>query len=153
MADPITGDWRIFIEQYPQMMSVIRQIAKQDWYARDRWTAFIGHYHAGIYMQVFKPHWYNQTGDGIHLETALTAETLANGATGIDLHITHKNLFDREHFNAYTVPQMEALTKTWQGEVWFKTHTTSERRQIYQDQFRQTDGRCLQPACRIRPDY
>ncbi len=127
MAEPISADWQLFIEQYPQMMSVIRQLAKEDWYLREGWTAFIGHYHAGIYLQVFKPHWFNQTGDEIHLEAALTAETLAQGATGIDLHVTHKNLFDRERFNAYATPRMEALVATWPGEVWFKAHTISER--------------------------
>jgi hypothetical protein len=127
MAETLTDDWQIFIEQYPQMMSVIRQLAKQDWYVRDGWTAFLGHYHAGIYLQVYKPHWFNHTGDGIHLETGVDARTLDNKVFGIDLHITHKNLFDRDKFNAYATPRIEELVKTWQGEIWLKTHTVSER--------------------------
>ncbi|MBZ0299447.1 MAG: hypothetical protein K8J31_06905 [Anaerolineae bacterium] len=127
MTNPIPEDWHIFMDQYSPMMSVIRQLAKQDWYVREGWTAFLGHYHAGIYLQVFKPHWFNHTGDGIHLETGLTAETLQNRATGIDLHITHKNLFDRDRFNAYATPRMKALVESWPDEIWFKEHTVSER--------------------------
>lgn len=127
MSEPISEDWQIFVEQYPQMMSVIRQLARQDWYVQEGWTAFLGHFHSGIYMQVYKPHWYNHTGDGIHLETGLTASALAGSTTGIDLHVTHKNLFDRDKFNAYATPRMAELVKTWQGEVWFKEHTVSER--------------------------
>lgn len=127
MAETIPESWQIFMDQYPQMMSVIRQLAKQDWYMRDGWTAFIGHYHSGIYLQVFKPHWFNQTGDGIHLETGLDAPALANNTTGIDLHITHKNLFDRDRFNAYATAPMQSLVEAWSGDVWFKSHTISER--------------------------
>ena len=127
MADTISDDWQLYIEQYPQMMSLIRQLGKQGWYVQDGWTAFIGHYHAGIYLQVFKPHWFNQAGDGIHLETGVNAETLANKVAGIDLHIGHKNLFDRDRFNAYATPRMAALVNTWEGDLWFKSHTVSER--------------------------
>lgn len=127
MSDTKLESWQIFIDQYPQMMSLIHQLARQDWYVRDGWTAFLGHFHSGSYLQVFKPHWYNQTGDGIHLETGLTASALASNTTGIDLHVTHKNLFDRDKFNAYATPRIAELVKTWPGEVWFKEHTISER--------------------------
>jgi hypothetical protein len=127
MPDAVPENWQVFMEQYPKMISLRRQLAKRDWYVRDGWTAFIGAYHAGIYMQVFKPHWFNQTGDGIHFEMALTAQVMSLKCTSIDLHIAHKNLFDRDRFNAYTLPLMEALTKDWQGDFTLKKNTLADR--------------------------
>lgn len=123
----IEDKWQVFMEHYPQMISLRGQLAKRDWYIRDGWTAFIGLYHSGIYMQVYKPGWFNHTGDGIHFETALSAEVWAQKAAPIDLHVTHKNLFDRERFNDYTIPRMEAVTRDWRGDFWFKQHTLTER--------------------------
>jgi hypothetical protein len=58
---------------------------------------------------------------------ALTKQLMEMKCTSIDLHITHKNLFDRERFNAHTVPRMEEAIKGWQGDFWFKSHTLTER--------------------------
>ena len=127
MTEFASEKWQVFISQYPQMIALRGQLAKREWFVDGGWTAFIGAYHAGIYMQVYKPHWFNHTGDGIHLETALNAESLAQKRTSIDLHITHKNLFDRERFNAYTIPRMQALTSGWEDDFWFKSHTLTER--------------------------
>ena len=70
MSDPIPESWHIFIEQYPQFMKLQRELGKTAWYGRDGWVSFIGHYHAGIYMQIYKGHWFNYTLDGIHLEAS-----------------------------------------------------------------------------------
>jgi hypothetical protein len=108
----LTPDWRLFIEQYPQFQALQRALAKEDWFVRDGWVMYIGHYHAGIYAQVFKPHWFNQTGDGIHLEFGLDQNSLDIKSVTLDLHVGHRNLFDRQRFNELTIHQMETATKT-----------------------------------------
>lgn len=127
MVDQIPDSWQIFIEQYPQFMKFQRKLGTMDWYINDGWALFIGHFHAGIFVQIFKPHWYNQTLDGIHFETGLTAESLQSKMIGIDLHIGHKNLFDREKFNDLTIPHMAALVLTWENELKFSSNTLSSR--------------------------
>ena len=113
MATEISSSWQLFIEQHPQCMKVLRQLSATDWYAAGGWTSFIGPYHAGIYMQVAKGNWYNYGLDGIHFEFGLTAENLAAKSLSIDLHVGHRNLFDRERFNALTVERMEEIASAW----------------------------------------
>ena len=100
MTTTISPSLQLFVEQQPQCMKVLRQLSSMDWYATGGWSSFIGLYHAGIYMQVAKGNWYNHGLDGIHFEFGLTQEALAAKTLAIDLHIGHKNLFDREQFNA-----------------------------------------------------
>ena len=78
MSEILTPDWEIFIEQYPQLILLQRAFGKEEWFCRDVWTIFIGHRFAGIFVLVFKPTWFNQTGDGIHLEFGLDEESLVN---------------------------------------------------------------------------
>lgn len=127
MTESIPESWQIFIDQYPQLMKLQRKLGTLGWYKNDGWTMFIGHFHAGIYAQIFKPHWYNYTLDGIHFETGLTAESLQTKTLGIDLHIGHKNLFDREKFNDITIPQMGKVIATWDNEVKFSPDNLSGR--------------------------
>lgn len=127
MSDPIPESWHIFIEQYPQFMKLQRELGKTAWYPRDGWVSFIGHYHAGIYMQVYKGHWYNYTLDGVHLETGLTAESLASKTLRLDLHVGHRNLFDREQFNELTIPAMAEMVAEWEGDVTFSQRNLSDR--------------------------
>ena len=106
--------WQIFVEQYPQVMKAYRRMAKLDWFQNDHWVAFVGHYTHGIFMQVYKPHWYNHELDGIHFELALDAHCVKNSVASVQLHITHKNILpDREQFNQYTVPRMAELVGPW----------------------------------------
>ncbi len=104
---------QLFVEQYPQCMKVLRQLSNMDWYAAGGWSSFIGPYHAGIYMQIAKGTWFNHGLDGIHFEFGLTQESLDNRTLEIDLHVGHKNLFDREQFNAITVERMEEVVNGW----------------------------------------
>lgn len=127
MTDQIPDSWHIFMAQYPQFMKLQRKLGGIDWYVDGGWTMFIGHFHAGIFVQIFKPHWYNQTLDGIHFETGLTAESLASKTIGIDLHIGHKNLFDREKFNDLTISHMAEIVSTWENDLKFSKDTLSSR--------------------------
>lgn len=127
MTENVPPAWQIFIEQYPQFMKLMRSLGKTDWYPRDHWAMFIGQYHAGIYFQLYKPNWYNFTLNGIHIETGMTAENLETKRLRIDLHIGHANLFDREKFNALTIPHIEALVATWNGEVHLSKNNLSDR--------------------------
>ncbi len=113
MSTEVSPSWQLFIEQHPQCMKVLRQLSASDWYAAGGWTSFIGPYHAGIYMQVAKGSWFNYGLDGIHFEFGLTEENLAAKTLSIDLHVGHRNLFDRERFNALTVARMEEIASAW----------------------------------------
>lgn len=126
----ISASWQIFVEQYPQFMKLQRKLATMDWYINDGWVMFVGHFHAGIFMQLYKSHWFNYTLDGIHIETGLTAESLQTKTLGIDLHIGHRNLFDREKFNETTVPHMAEVVATWEGEKKFSPNNLSNRLSI-----------------------
>ena len=130
MAAELTEGWSIFIDQYPQFTKLQRELAKTDWFVNDGWTAFIGYYHAGIYIQLFKPHWFNHTGDGIHLEMGITAETLAAKKTTIDLHVGHRNLFDRVRFNELTIAPMQEMVASWGNGVTFSKTNLSERMRV-----------------------
>ena len=57
--------WQIFVEHYPRMMQTYRKIARSEWFKNGHWAAFVGRYPHGIYMQIFKPHWFNQELEGI----------------------------------------------------------------------------------------
>ncbi len=110
----LTEGWQICVEQYPQVMKAYRRMAKMDWFQNGRWMAFVGHYTNGIFMQLYKPHWYNQEFDGIHFELALDARCVENSVASLQLHITHKNVLpDREQFNRYTIPRMAELVRPW----------------------------------------
>ena len=109
-----SSSWTLFVEQYPQVMAAYRKMARFDWFKEGGWAAFIGHYTHGIFMQVYKPHWYNQSFDGIHFELALDARCVANRTVSIQLHITHKAVLpDRERFNALTIPKMKEIVAEW----------------------------------------
>jgi hypothetical protein len=110
----LTESWSLFVEQYPQVMKVYRRLAKTEWFRCEGWVAFVGHYTNGIFMQLYKPHWYNSEFEGIHFELALDSRCLTNKTASIQLHITHKNVLpDREQFNQYTIPRMAEIVRPW----------------------------------------
>lgn len=126
MNDPIDPSWRIFIDQYPQFMKLMRKLAATDWYVEDGWVMFVGYYHAGIYMQLYKAHWYNNALEGIHIELGLSNEALKKKQAQIDLHIGHRNLFDRARFNELTLDRMANITADWSN-CTFSRKNLSER--------------------------
>jgi hypothetical protein len=128
----LTESWQIFVEQYPQVMKAYRRMAKMDWFQKGHWVAFVGHYTHGIFMQVYKPHWYNQEFEGIHFELALDAHCLKNRVASIQLHITHKNVLpDREQFNQYTIPRMAELVSQWDSRYELAKTRPSERLNLH----------------------
>jgi len=129
--EELTENWNIFIEQYPQFIKLQRELAKRDWYVNDGWTMFIGQYFAGIYAQVYKTNWFNYTLDGVHIETGMTAESLAENKLQIDLHIGHRNLFDREKFNEFTIPEMAKIIEEWDVPKKFSEKNLSDRLSIW----------------------
>ena len=116
MTTEVSPSWQLFIDQHPQCMKVLRQLSNLEWYQTGGWSSFIGPYHAGIYMQVAKGNWYNYGLDGIHFEFGLTQENLDAKTLSIDLHVCHKNLFDREKFNALTIDRLEEVANSWEAE-------------------------------------
>ncbi|MXX26193.1 MAG: hypothetical protein F4Z82_12225 [Caldilineaceae bacterium SB0668_bin_21] len=116
MTSEVSPSWQLFIDQHPQCMKVLRQLSNLEWYQTGGWSSFIGPYHAGIYMQVAKGNWYNYGLDGIHFEFGLTQESLDAKTLSIDLHVCHKNLFDREKFNALTIDRLEEVANGWEAE-------------------------------------
>ncbi len=127
MSIEISDAWKIFIEQYPQFTKTHRALAKMDWFAQQEWSVYIGYYHAGIYMQVYRSHWFNYGLDGIHFETGFTAETAAARQLRIDLHIGHRNMFDRQRFNELTVPSMAQAAAGLGERVIFNGKNLSDR--------------------------
>lgn len=120
--------WQIFVEQYPQVMKAYRRLAKTDWFQQENWVAFVGHYTHGIFMQLYKPHWYNHELEGIHFELALDARCLERHVASIQLHITHKNLLpDRDQFNQLTIPRMAEVVPHWGPRYELSTTKLSER--------------------------
>jgi hypothetical protein len=127
----ITSSWEFFIEQHPQFMKLMRELGKHHWYTQRGWVMFIGQYHAGIYAQIYKSNWFNYTLDGVHLETGMTPESLVEKKLQIDLHVGHRNLFDRVKFNEYTIPKMQSVIETWEIPYKFSTKNLSERLSIW----------------------
>lgn len=131
MSESVERGWMIFIEQYPQFMKLIRKLGGQDWYVEGGYATFIGQYPAGIYAQVYKSNWHNYTLDGIHFETGLTAENMAEKKLQLDLHIGHRNLFDREKFNQLSIPRMAEVVENWDEEVKFSKSNLSDRMSLW----------------------
>lgn len=75
MKQTLTSDWSLFTEQA--------------WFQNEGWTAFIAHYRDGIYMQIYKLHWYNQLHEGIHLELAQNEQLRNKKQINLELH-AHK---------------------------------------------------------------
>ena len=124
----LTESWQIFVEQYPQVMKAYRRMAKMNWFQDGNWVAFVGHYTHGIFMQVYKPDWYNHEFDGIHFELAIDERCLKNKVANIQLHITHKNVLpDRDKFNQYTIPRMAVLVSQWDSRYELSETQLSER--------------------------
>ena len=126
MSKQIPEKWEIFIEQYPKFLKVQRELARNEWYRNDGWVMFIGSSWNGIYSQVYKAHWHNYTLDGIHFEMGMGADNLASKTMQLDLHIGHRNLFDRERFNSLTIDRMAQVVETW-ADVSFSKHNLAER--------------------------
>lgn len=124
----LPDSWKIFVQQYPQVMKAYRRIAKTDWFQEGHWVAFVGHYTGGIFLPVYKPHWYNQEFEGIHFELALDSRCVQNKAANIQLHITHRNILpDRDLFNQYTIPRMAVVVNQWDSRYEFSETKLSER--------------------------
>ncbi|MCB0121204.1 MAG: hypothetical protein KDE58_03110 [Caldilineaceae bacterium] len=122
------ASWVLFVEQYPLVMAAYRKVAKMAWFQEEGWVAFVGHYTHGIFMQLYKPHWYNHEFDGIHFELALDANCVQNKVASIQLHITHKAVLpDRDQFNALTIPRMKAAMADWDTRYEFSETKLSER--------------------------
>ncbi|MEZ4616820.1 MAG: hypothetical protein R2867_15130 [Caldilineaceae bacterium] len=120
--------WELFVEQYPLVMAAYRKVAWMAWFQEEGWVAFVGHYTHGIFMQLYKPHWYNGEFDGIHFELALDAKCVENKVASIQLHITHKALLpDRDRFNALTIPRMKQVVADWDARYEFSETKLSER--------------------------
>src|SRR5947209_17222201 len=109
-------------------MKAYRRIAKTEWFQDENWVAFVGHYTSGIFMQVYKPHWYNHEFEGIHFELALDARCLKSSVASVQLHITHKNVLpDRDQFNQDTIPRMAELVRPWGSRYELSETNLSER--------------------------
>ncbi|MDA1190736.1 MAG: hypothetical protein O3A46_03515 [Candidatus Poribacteria bacterium] len=120
--------YAVFTEQFPEFMKVYRRIAKTDWFQQGGWTAFIGSFTHGIYMQVFKPHWFNAELDGIHFELAMNRQLLDNRIANLQLHITHKSVLpDRDAFNAATIPLFKRAMSDWDAKYELSETKPSER--------------------------
>jgi hypothetical protein len=131
MPQTLDPNQMLFFEYYPQFIKVMRKLGAQDWYLNGGYAMFIGPYHAGIYAQVYKTNWHNYTLDGVHFETGLTAECLTHKRLQLDLHVGHRNLFDREKFNEITIPQMTEVVDGWEGEIRFSKTNLSDRLSIW----------------------
>ena len=127
MSETVPDNWQIFMEQYPQFMKLHRKLGNQSWFSEGGYSFFVGHYHAGIYCQVYKGNWYNYGLNGVHFELALTAEELQTKMARLDLHIGHANLFDRLAFNERTVTKMHAIASDWPELMRFSKDNLSDR--------------------------
>lgn len=122
------ASWELFVEHYPQVMAAYRKVAKLAWFQNEGWVGFVGHYTHGIFMQLYKPHWYNHDFNGIHFELALDAACVEKKIASLQLHITHKTVLpDRDRFNAITIPKMEAVVIDWDAHYQFIETKLSER--------------------------
>ena len=123
----IDPSWQVFTGYFGEFMKVLRELGRRDWYVDGQYVTFIGHYHAGIYAQVYKGHWHNYTLDGVHYELGFTSESIATKSVRFDLHIGHRNLFDRAAFNELTVSRMAEIAAAWEGEYRFSASNLSDR--------------------------
>ena len=120
--------FRYFTEKQPEFMAAYRKMARQKWFQEKRWTGFIGPWTKGIYMQVYKTHWFNYELNGIHFETALTPEMEKAKVANLQLHITHQNLLpSRDDFNDYTIPRFQKIIDVLGEPYELWEHRASER--------------------------
>ncbi len=76
---------------------------------------FVGLTYSGIFFQLYQTHWHNYTLDGIHFEAGMDEASLESKMLRIDLHIGHRNLFDRERFNELTIDLMAEVVESWKN--------------------------------------
>lgn len=119
--------WLFYRDNYPLLMKTMRKLGQADWFVDGGYVTFIGHYHAGTYLQVYKSHWYNQTLDGVHFEVGIETDVFAKKQVQIDLHIGHRNVFDRVTFNELTIPKMQVVVDGWDNELRFSKTNLTER--------------------------
>lgn len=152
----LSESWTLFVDQYPQVMKAYRRMAKTSWFREGGWVAFVGHYTNGIFMQVYKPHWYNHEFEGIHFELALDARCIENRTASLQLHITHKSVLpDRERFNAITIPRMREMVREWGAQYELSETKLSERLNLNipytQSNFAQRVADELCQVCKLGP--
>lgn len=119
--------WLFYREHYPLLMKTMRKLGQSDWFIDGGYATFVGHYHAGAYVQVYKSHWFNTTLDGIHFEVGIETDCFTKRHVQIDLHIGHRNLFDRVKFNELTVPAMQSVVAGWDEDLRFSKTNLTER--------------------------
>lgn len=112
MKQPLTPDWLLFTQQFPQFMKTYRRLARESWFQSEGWTAFIAHYREGIYMQIYKLHWHNHLHEGIHLELAQNEQLLKMKKVNLELHAHKEGLGDvRNHLNDEITIALQTLAQ------------------------------------------
>ncbi len=113
MNAPHPESWNIFIEYYPLFKKLEKTLAAEEWFA-DGWTFYTGHFNEGIFLQLYKPWWYNHRQRGIHLETWVSIDGVRNRSVPVVLHLERETP-ERDRVNAVLIERGTDLLRSWPG--------------------------------------
>jgi hypothetical protein len=112
-SDNRAEGWRIFIEYYPVMLRVEAALAACEWFA-DGWAISIRHFSGGIALQLYKTGWHNAAGRGIHLETWISIDGVADTSVPVVIH-AEREVPGRERFNRMFIERSREIMAKWSG--------------------------------------
>lgn len=105
--------WNIFIEYYPLFKKIEERLAAREWFA-DGWVFYTGYFNEGIFLQLYKPWWYNHRQRGIHLETWISIDGVRNRSVPVVLHLERETP-ERETLNRLLAERGSDLIASWPG--------------------------------------
>jgi len=81
----------------PVFKEIERSLERQKWFSSD-WRI----YNRGVYMQVYKNNWFNDDQGGIHFETYVEKDELAEKQVPIHMHVESDFPKDEEFVRLFT---------------------------------------------------
>ena len=109
----------------PLFEKLAERLAAEPWWKRG-WISRTGHFDEGIYFQIYKPGWQDESLTGVHLETWITIDGLMSLSLPVVLHV-EPGTPERDRVNALLVERASALMAGWPGRTIPVEHDPTER--------------------------
>jgi hypothetical protein len=107
-----------------RFQAVEKKLAAQPWFKKEGWRSSVHGFPReapeGITFHVFKKHWPNEGGRGIHIESYLAIDPAKAGKTYVTMHVFHRAVIPGTKLKriALSKPFVDAIygeVKTWEG--------------------------------------
>lgn len=107
-----------------QFQKVVSRLHRKPWFKKGKWLfsihAFPPKKPVGVTLQIFKSDWFNDDGQGIHVESYLDLNLTQRRRSYVALHLLHHSKIPGTQLKriAFTKPFMDevfAEIKTWKG--------------------------------------